>query len=128
MNNNNDHFAAVILGLGAIVFVSNLVMKAISFTQKFYQVHKSEIVMGAISVFVIAAVIFSLRLYFRFSQKQAESRKFIALQAENTRQLIEAKRTEAMLQRKLDLAPETKPIEIPKPKKLSLAARAAKEE
>ena len=127
MNNNNDHFAAVILGLGAVVFVINLVMKAISYTQKFYQVHKTEIFMSVITVFVIATVIFGLRLYFRFSQKQAESKKLIAIQEESARQLAEAKRTEAILQKKLDLALATKPKEIPKPKKLSLAARAAKE-
>lgn len=128
MNNNNDQFVAVILGLGAIIFVSNLLTKAIGYTQKFYESHKSEILIGVIIVFVIAAVVFGLWLYSRFIEKQEESRKVLSLQAENTRQLIEAKRTEAMLQRKLDLAPETKPIEIPKPKKLSLAARAAKEE
>ncbi|GIL18594.1 MAG: hypothetical protein BroJett040_23450 [Oligoflexia bacterium] len=127
MNNNNDQFVAVILGLAVIVFVSNLITKAINYAQKFYEGHKSEIFMVMITVSVIAAVVVGLWLYSRFLEKQEETRKFIALQAENTRQLIEAKRTQAMLQKQIDVAPAVKPVEIPRPKKLSLAARAAKE-
>lgn len=80
-----------------------------------------------IILFAIAVVVVGVKLYFKFS-KHSEKQNNHPPQELDRQVLIEKKKIDSVVPEKLNLAITTQPKEIPKPKKLSLAARAAKED